>query len=79
MSGPLHISGRKMNQEGPSEKNLHLAHMINHQLQIISKIGEVARLIEKLSIARHDLKQLTQKTEAEIERGFQDLEKTQLQ
>lgn len=64
-----------MNVDEPKKSDLHLARMINHQHQIIDKIQEIAKNIEKLYISRQELKELLQKSEVDIEKGFEEITK----
>lgn len=47
-----------------SEHNL--AKLINHQLQVIDKLHELARLHEKVGICKSELRELVQKSKEQI-------------
>lgn len=63
------------NVNATGEKNLMLARLINHQLSIIDKIEEIAKLLEKLSIAKQELTVLVRTNQNELEASFKDMNK----
>lgn len=49
-----------------AKKSLNLAKLINHQHKIIDKIQELAQVIEKMHIAKAELKALVNQSQSEI-------------
>lgn len=57
------------------KSNPRLAKLINHQLKIIDKIDEIAKLLEKLSTAKHELKELVRESHEGLDATLQNIEK----
>lgn len=61
--------------ENQEDSKIKLARLMSRQLAIIEKIEELAKLMEKLSIAKQELKVLVRSNHDELHATLKDIEK----